>query len=122
MEKDTRNIPESDEFTNRNAGLISAPLPYRIPLPTPPHAISKRRLLLRAHPLGEIGKKVWRTRFEHHCGKANPERGSLGNEKAASADADQQHGDGGNFDPTHFFLAQTDQTAMKIVPRAPITD
>jgi hypothetical protein len=46
----------------------------------------------------------------------------LGNEKAASTDADQQQGDGGNLDPVHFFLDQTDQAAMKIVPMAPITD
>jgi hypothetical protein len=43
----------------------------------------------------------------------------LGNEKAASANADQQHDDGGNLKPVHF-LAQIDQPAAKITPSAPM--
>jgi hypothetical protein len=43
----------------------------------------------------------------------------LSDEKAASANADQQHDDSGNLNPVHF-LAQTDQPAVKMTPIAPI--
>jgi len=86
-----------------------------IPLATPSIAFLKSFFLLWRHALG----KNRDDRTDNLPREADPKRGSLGNEKATSADANKQYDNGGNLKPSHF-LAHQDQPATKIVPRAPM--
>ena len=59
---------------------------------------------------------------EHDEAQPDPECRALGHQEAGGADAEHQRGKGGDLEPGHFRLDQTDQPATNSVPSAPRID
>ena len=77
MAKGARNIPESDEFTNRNAGLIAASLSTVIPFAATADAVTPLLLFLGRHSFRNVDENKRPQARQKPRSKFNPEGWAL---------------------------------------------